>query len=225
MAFHLGLVLAHRIGLQREPERLAGGEREEGIDQFGREQAAALGAEAGSDLFGMGEHGLVGMEWRRQHVDAVGEEDQVGMQCRAGRQRRLLLQPRPAAVVVADDRREMGERREIGEQFLAAQAVRLGTRPFEVGDEAAMDARRRNAAVVQQAGIVEQELGLLVPAELARQFAGEHANPATVQQVVDADQVDRVGDRHDQLAQVDRKVGRQARHAHGGQFARCGRAR
>ena len=119
----------------------------------------------------------------------------------------------------------MGERGEIGKQFLAAQAVRLGARPFEVGDETAVNAGRRDAAVVQQAGIVEQELGLLVPAELAGQLACEHANPAAVQQVVDADEVDRVGDRHDQLAQVDREVGRQARHAHGGQFARCGRAR
>ena len=42
--------------------------------------------------------------------------------------------------------------------------------------------------------------------KLAGEVAGQHANPATVQQVVDPDQIDGVGDRHDQLAQVDGQV-------------------
>jgi hypothetical protein len=69
-----------------------------------------------------------------------------------------------------------------------------------------MGAARRNATVMEQTGIVKQYLRLLVKAELAGEVAGQHANPATVQQVVDPDQIDGVGDRHDQLAQVNRQV-------------------
>ncbi len=88
-----------------------------------------------------------------------------------------------------------------------------------------MGATRRNAAVMEQTGIVKQYLRLLVQTKLAAEVARQHAYPAAVQQVIDADQVDGIGDRHHQLAQVDRQILRNGRDVHDAQPAMCGWAR
>ncbi|MGB9193903.1 MAG: hypothetical protein WCB88_08195 [Azonexus sp.] len=213
MGFHFRLVLMHRFRLQGQPERLARRELEEGVDQLRREQPSALGSQPVPDLFGVREGGLIGMQRRGQNVDTVGEENQVG-EARDVRGQRLLFEPRPATVVITDDRRQVRQRREIAQQFFTAQAVLLRPLPLQFGDQAPMDAGRRNAAVVQQAGVVKQQLRLLIPPQPAGQFACQHADPAAMQQVVDPDEIDGVGDRHHQLAQVNRQGWRQVTFVH-----------
>ena len=161
----------------------------------------------------MRDGGLIAMKGPEQGIDAVGKEDHVG-QARDVRLKVLLFHPFPAAMVIADEWRQIGKRREIAQQFLAADAMRLGAQPFEIAQRARMGATRRNATVMEQTGIVKQHLDLLAKAKLAGEVAGQHANPATVQQVVDPDQIDGVGNRHDQLAQVDGKILRQSRCIH-----------
>ena len=89
----------------------------------------------------MRQHALIGMVGRSQDIDAVGQIDQVGETRRITRQG-LRFQPFPGAVVIADDRGEMGQRREVGQQFVAANAMLFGTSPFEIDDQTMVHPRR-----------------------------------------------------------------------------------
>lgn len=158
MGFHFRLVLVHRIGLQCQPERLTFRQREKGIDEFGSEEPPAFGRQPHPDLRDMRQRALIGMERSRQDIDAIGEKDQVGEQRRLWCQRSLPLQRFPARMMVADDRRQDRQWRKIIQQICAADAMRLGPRPFEIGHQATMyngmtkrrshgAGRRRRAAV------------------------------------------------------------------------------
>jgi len=100
----------------------------------------------------------------------------------------------------------MGQWREIGKQLVAGNAMFVGPRPFKIDHQPMVHSRRGDAAIVQQTSIIKQLLLCLGPAHEDSQFPSQHADPATVQNIVHTHQVNRVGDGDDQLPQVNGQV-------------------
>ena len=138
---------------------------------------------------------------RRQRIDAIDEVDQIG----PARHLRLdaqLAQLTPVRVVVADRHGHPGQRGKITEQFVADVAVPERAFPVELGHQVAVRHRRGDAGIVQQAEI-EQKRGLCArPALGLRAFGGHDADALTVRDIVDADQIKRIGERVDDVAEI-----------------------
>ncbi len=192
---------AARLQLQPEGFRRRCGEEE--FDQPRREIAAGVGGDRVADRCDMHQQPAARVIRRSQRIDAIDQVDQVGPLRRLRRNIRQAGEALPARVVVEHRFGQRGERREIAQQRVADVAVALRRFPVEFADQMAVHRGRRNADVVQHAEI-EQEGGFGVgQARLPRAGSGHRADPLAVRDVVDADQIERIGQGIDDLAQVD----------------------
>jgi len=191
-----GLDVAH---FQAQPESLRTRGLQEGGDQCRVEIAAVVAADGVADFLGRNEQATVAVVWCGEGIDAVDQEDQVGRLPNVGGQ--VVGQSGPRRVVMADRLGVGLEWRKLAQQFGAGQAVLLGAFPVEFGDQMVVGDGRRDADVVQQAEFEQEEAAFRRQVEHFGHRGGHDADPFAVADVVDADQVEGVGQRIDQVTE------------------------
>ena len=96
--------------------------------------------------------------------------------------------------------RQLRQMRKRLQQAIAGFAVRMPVVPVGFTQQAPVFGGRRDADIVQQAGTDQPVQASFRKAEQQRRLASDHRHPFPVLEVVDADQIEGVGERQNRAS-------------------------
>ena len=190
-------------GFEFQPEGLGERSGEEGLHQLGLEIAAGAGGDLVADARRVHEEVAAAVMGRGQGVDSVHQIDEVGLFRHGRRQVGHGRQLFPMGVVVTHGHRQPGQGREVAQQAVADLAMLLGALPVEFQEQVVVGGRRGDADVMQHAQVEQEGLLRGRHGQFQPAGAGHDPDPFAMAHVVDADQVQGVGQGVDDLPQID----------------------